>query len=99
MERLKEEFISYQLLQKSDVPADVWRQAAIYVDDSTTPHLYSMDVVWVHLAIRTNTDGSCQFTLLSKVAHLVLTIPHSNAAEERMFIPWSGRTKPLSAPI
>ena len=85
MERLKEEFISYQLLEESDVPADVWKQAVIYVDDSAIPHLYSMDVVWAHLATRTNADGSSQFTLLSRVAHLVLTIPHSNSAEERIF--------------
>ena len=85
MERLKEEFISYQLLEESDVPADVWKQAAIYIDDSATPQLCSMDVVWAHLASRTNADGSSQFTHLSKVAHLVLTIPHSNAAEERVF--------------
>lgn len=31
MERLNKEFISYQLLKESDVPADVWRQAAIYL--------------------------------------------------------------------
>ena len=65
--------------------AGVWRQAAIYIDDSTSPHLSSMDAVWAHLATRTNADGSSQFTRLSKAVHLVLTIPHSNAAEEKIF--------------
>ena len=40
---------------------------------------------WAHLATRTNADGSSQFTLLSKVAHLVLTILHSNAAAGMRF--------------
>ena len=44
-----------------------------------------MDVVWAHLVARTNADGCSQFTLLSRVAHLVLTIPYSNAAEEHFY--------------
>jgi len=88
MEMLKDEFISYQLLEKSDVPTSVWERATIYVEDSETsskPSLYSMDVVWGYLSTRKTADGSDQFSLLSQVAQLVLTIPHSNAAEERVF--------------
>ena len=32
-----------------------------------------------------NVDGSLRFEKLGQVARLVLTIPHSNAAEERVF--------------
>lgn len=46
---------------------------------------YSMDLIWEHLATKTNVDGSSQFLLLSQVAQLALTIPHSNASKERVF--------------
>ena len=86
MEKLKDEFISYQLLDDSDVPPGVWERATVYEDcASGKPTLHSMDVVWGHLAMRTTADGRLQFLHLSQVAQLVLTIPHSNAAEERVF--------------
>ena len=49
MDKLKDELLSYQLLEESDVPGDVWKKAAIYMDDSATSHLYSLDTVWGHL--------------------------------------------------
>lgn len=30
MDLLRDEFIAYQLLQKSDVPSDIWEKATIY---------------------------------------------------------------------
>ena len=39
----------------------------------------------VYLATTSNVDGSEWFALLTQVAHLVLTIPHSNAPEEGVF--------------
>ena len=44
-----------------------------------------MDSIWGHIATIKNVDGSHSFELLSKVAKLVLVIPHSNAGEERVF--------------
>ena len=89
MESLTDEFISYQLLEESDVPADIWKKAGIYyIEDSAVsnkPNLYTMYVVWGYLSTRKNADSSPQFLHLSQVAQLVLTIPHSNAAEERVF--------------
>ena len=89
MEWLKDEFISYQLLENSDVPAHVWSKAAIYIEDKTTasqkPGFYSMDILWAYLSTMTHVDGSPKFSILAEVAQLVLTIPHSNAAEERVF--------------
>ena len=46
---------------------------------------YRMDSIWGHVATVKNVDGSQSFELLSKVAKLVLVIPHSNAGEERVF--------------
>ena len=44
-----------------------------------------MDIVWGYLAEMKNCDGSLKFQSLSKVAKMVLIIPHSNAGEERVF--------------
>ena len=87
MNQLGDEYVSYQLLEKGDVPADVWENATIYPEESSSlkPSIYSMDLIWAHLATKTNVDGSSQFPLLSQVAQLALTIPHSNASEERVF--------------
>ena len=43
------------------------------------------DIVWGHLQEMTTPDGRKRFHRLSKIALLVLTIPHSNAGEERVF--------------
>jgi len=43
------------------------------------------DIVWGHLQELTTLDGHKRFPRLSKIAMLVLTIPHSNAGEERVF--------------
>ncbi len=44
-----------------------------------------MDVLWHHFSSMKAVDNSFRFPRLSKVAKLVLTIPHSNAQEERLF--------------
>ena len=43
-----------------------------------------MDMVWGYIATIKNADGSLKFWLLSKLARLVLVIPHRNAEEERV---------------
>ena len=45
-----------------------------------------MDVIWVFLSTKETGDGcKLKFSNLSKVAKLVLTLPHLNAGEERVF--------------
>ena len=44
-----------------------------------------MDMVWGYIASIKNADGSLRFWLLSKLARLILVIPHNNAGEERVF--------------
>ena len=47
---------------------------------------YRMDTLWAYLStVKDGVSGLPTFSLLSKVAKLVLTLPHSNADEERVF--------------
>ena len=55
------------------------------IHSAHSPGIHSMDIIWGHLATKSNVDGSSQFRLLSQVAMLGLTIPHSNTAEEHVF--------------
>ena len=73
----------YQLMDSSDIAASVW-EAAVVVDDGESKH-HRMDVVWSYINSIKRGDGTLKLARLSKVAHLVLTLPHSNAEEERVF--------------
>ena len=53
--------------------------------DKRTNGRYQAHVLWNHMAKMKCPDGRQRFGKLSKTAMLVLTIPHSNAAEERVF--------------
>ena len=44
-----------------------------------------MDVLWHHLSSLRYADNSLRFPRLTRVGKVVLTIPHSNAEEERLF--------------
>ena len=44
-----------------------------------------MDVIWSYLFKLLTSDGLQMFEFLSKIAEIVLVMPHSNAAEERIF--------------
>ena len=83
--RLGEEFIQYQLLSKEDIPKEVW-------DAACAERFYRMDIVWHHLANLKGGDDRLTFPWLSKVAKLVLTLPHSNSGKERVFLLFA-RTK------
>ncbi len=83
MDTLSEEFVEYQLLRNKDIPSQVWDKASIFIDDDHTYH--RMDVVWNYIGTLKAPDGRLRFNRLSKVAKLVLVIPHSNAEEERVF--------------
>ena len=87
MDKLQEEFFHYQLLEKSTIPDMIWTQALVREEGegSNKVEYFRMDVVWAYLMGLKNVDGSLTFELLSKVARLVLVIPHSNAGGERVF--------------
>ena len=44
-----------------------------------------MDIIWDHLSKVKDASGKFKFPIISRVAKLVLTIPHSNADAERVF--------------
>ena len=83
LDRLQEEFLDYQILSKRDIPSAIWEEATVHEDDSVAH--YRMDIIWGFIQTIRNNDGSKRFEKLFKVANIILTIPHSNAAEERVF--------------
>lgn len=82
-----DEFVSYQLLKKEDIPKDVWDSAVEESESSSGKQSFvRMDVIWAYLsALKTGDGCDHRFALLSRVAKLVLVLPHSNAGEERVF--------------
>ena len=82
LSQLEDEFLRYQLLEESDIPEHVW-ESALVVDGETWFH--RMDMIWTYLKNKRDPDGTFSFEKLAQVALLVLTLPHSNAEEERVF--------------
>lgn len=58
------------------------RRHSYFEDASTEIKHHRMDIIWGYIASMKNNDSS---ESLSKVAKLLLVIPHSNAGEERIF--------------
>ena len=88
MDGIFDEFVEYQLLEQSDIPQHVWQSAKEKRegDESEESTFIRMDVVWAFLSSATTGDGcKLKFARLSKVARLILVLPHSNAGEERVF--------------
>ena len=71
-------------MECSEITKDVWESALVIDGESEAQH-HRMDLIWAHLSTMKNPDGTVRFAKLSKAALLVLTIPHSNAQEERVF--------------
>ena len=71
----------YQTMSKTDIPEHVWEESAVIkkedIDGGKTLTYHRMDMIWGHLRDK--------LPNLSKVAVSLLTIPHSNSAEERVF--------------
>lgn len=55
----------------------------MHEDDFVSHH--RMDMIWGFIHTICNSDGSNRFEKLFKVASIILTIPHCNAGEERVF--------------
>ena len=73
-----DEFVEYQLLEESDIPQHVWQSATKSEgDESEESTFIRMDVVWAFLSNASTGDGCrLKFARLSKVARLVLVLPH-----------------------
>ena len=82
MEKLHEQFISYQLLVTEDIIQAVREKCGLQNEDD----VYHIDDLWSYLAtLKTPGSNDKEFDLLAKVARCIMTIPHSNASEERIF--------------
>ena len=84
-EKLREQFIDYQLLSNDGIPQHVWNDATVKIDGDRNACLFHMDVIWGQLNATKSADGAPRFDLLARVALTVLCLPHSNAEEERVF--------------
>lgn len=81
LEYLTQEVHDYATMEDEELPKAV-KELAREKEGSSR---LRPDIVWGHLQEMTTPDGRKRFPILSKVALLVLTIPHSNAGEERVF--------------
>ncbi len=70
IDKLNEEFVDYQLLSSNDIPSSIKKSANL----------------WGYLrGVKEPGTSQTKFGLLFRVAKVVMTIPHSNAGEERIF--------------
>ena len=81
IDKLNEEFIDYQLLSSNDIPSSIKKSANLCEED---PH--RIDILWGYVrGVKEPGTSQTKFELLFRVAEVVMTIPHSNAGEERIF--------------
>ena len=81
IDRLEEQFVNYQLLADSDIPIEVKQKAGLEESDN-----YCIDDLWGYLkGIKRPGTADFEVDLLFLVAEVILTTPHSNASEERVF--------------
>ena len=77
---LTEGFNEYQLLRDSDIPDHVMESCKTDRGD------LKLDSLWSFIRqMKDHAENALLFPRLSKVVRLILTIPHSNAEEERVF--------------
>ena len=85
-ELLFDQFTTFQTMQDTIIPVHVWNDAKVYekeAEDGEITEYHRMDILWAYLdTLKDSITGQLQFSLLSKIAKLVLTLPHSNADEE-----------------
>ena len=88
LDKLNEQFLDYQALSSEDITKDVWEDAVCYEVNMNSEKItyHRMDLIWSFLAeMKLPGMDVKRFPRLSKIAKEVLTIPHSNAGEERVF--------------
>ena len=77
---MTEEFNEYQLLRDSDIPDHVMESCKADQGD------LKLDSLWSFIEkMKDHAENTLLFPRLWKVVRLILTIPHSNAEEERVF--------------
>lgn len=82
IEKLNDQFIAYQLLVTEEVIRAVREKSGLQNEEDVN----RIDDLWLYLAtLKIPGTNEREFDLLVKVAQCVMTIPHSNASEERIF--------------
>lgn len=87
-ELLFTQFTKFQTMPGSAIPVHISEDAKVREknDDNYTIEYYRMDKLWAYLShVRDSVTGHLSYSLLVNVSKLVLTLPHSNADEERIF--------------
>ncbi|XP_041482851.1 uncharacterized protein LOC121429723 isoform X2 [Lytechinus variegatus] len=80
-DKMQEEFTDYQMMDDHEVSSRQWKE----IKDAEGEFLQT-DKLWVHLSsLKNEVTGRPKFLRLTKVAQLVLCLPHSNADAERVF--------------
>ena len=82
------EFTDFQTMQDTEIPSYIWADAKVREKDEggDVVEYHRMDVLWSYLGtVKDIVTGQLRFSRLAKIAKLVLTIPHSNVDEERVF--------------
>ena len=85
MNKLQEEFVAYQLLEKN-ISQTVWNEAIVYDEGKEEAKHYRIDSIWSYISKITNVDVSHRFELLSKVSKLVLVINPRRACAARVTV-------------
>ena len=81
IDQLNEQFLNYQLCSEAEIPKEVKANINLSEEDP-----YRVDVLWGFLrGVKKPGTSLFEFDLLFKVAEVIMTIPHSNAGEERIF--------------
>ena len=81
--KLNDQFIAYQLLVTEEVIETVRQKCGLQNEED----VHRIDDLWSYLAtLKIPGTNEREFDLLVKVAQCVMTIPHSNACEERIFV-------------
>ena len=81
--------VDYQLSVEENIPQSVWESAkeSLEVNLEDKQVFIQMNVIWAFLSLMMTSDRcSLRFPNLSRVARLILVLPHSNAGEEQVFI-------------
>jgi len=80
--KLNDQFIAYQLLVTEEVIQAVRQKSGLQNEED----VHHIDDLWSYLAtLKIPGTNEREFDLLVKVAQCVMTIPDSNASEERIF--------------
>ena len=71
-------------MSNAEIPSRIWKDALIETRDTEAYH--RIDILWGFMWTMINeVTGKPIFKFLSKIAKLVLCLPHSNANEEMVF--------------